>query len=83
MRNNINKTNVPQMCCEQSECYLAVFDHAEAVCYLKGESAVMDPDAYQKQDGFSSYTMLDRTGAAAPFLHWVISARIFGPPANV
>lgn len=50
-----------QMCCEQEACYVAVFDHTEAVCFLKGPGAVHTYD-YVKKDGFTSFEMLFREG---------------------
>lgn len=50
-----------KMCCEQMECYAAVFDHEEALCYLKGADA-MATSHFQSLDGFTSYEMFLRTG---------------------
>lgn len=50
-----------QMCCEQMTCYVAVFDHMEAVCYLKGTGAVHTYD-YVDKEGFTSHEMLFREG---------------------
>ncbi|CAM9096280.1 unnamed protein product, partial [Hapterophycus canaliculatus] len=54
-----------QMCCEQLECYAAVFDHEEALCYLKGAEA-MSTGHFQSLDGFTSYEMFLRTGEPDP-----------------
>eukprot|EP00752_Nemacystus_decipiens_P009999 g8915.t1 len=54
-----------QMCCEQLECYLAVFDHAEAVCYLKGATA-QDTKYFQSEKGFTTHEMFFREGDASP-----------------
>lgn len=50
-----------QMCCEQDECKLAVFNEVEAVCYLKGTGA---EDAANRvaAEGVSTYTIERRTG---------------------
>lgn len=52
------------MCCEQLECYVAVFDHAEAVCYLKGETA-MNTANFVSETGFTTFEMFFREGPAA------------------
>lgn len=54
-----------QMCCEQLECHVAVFDHTEAVCYLKGAGATHTYD-FVKQEGFSAFEMLIREGKSDP-----------------
>lgn len=55
------------MCCEIPECYVAVFDHGDALCYLKGEAAVMDGNYFENETGFTTYDIMDRGGAAAPY----------------
>lgn len=50
-----------QMCCEQEECYVAVFDHTEAVCYFKGAGALHTYD-FVAEEGFSSFELLFREG---------------------
>lgn len=52
------------MCCEQLECYVAVFDHAEAVCYLKGETA-MNTASFVSETGFTTFEMFFRGGPVA------------------
>lgn len=51
-----------QMCCEQTECFLAVFNEVEAVCYLKGEGALQSYNAVEA-DGMNTFTISSRTGA--------------------
>lgn len=50
-----------QMCCEQDDCALAVFNEEEAICYLKGSGAL---ESYNDVDaeGVSSYTIERRIG---------------------
>ena len=49
-----------QMCCEEDECALAVFNEVEAVCYLK-ESAALEYSA-EHATGVSTITIDDRKG---------------------
>lgn len=58
---SILQLRLSQMCCEQISCYVAVFDHTEAVCYLKGAGAVHTYD-YVDKEGFTSHVMLFREG---------------------
>lgn len=51
------------MCCEQVKCYVAVFDHTEAVCYLKGAGAMHTYD-FKELEGYTAHEMLFREGAA-------------------
>ena len=48
------------MCCEQQECYVAVFNEVEAVCYLKAEALGGVHDVATEH--FSSYTIESRIG---------------------
>lgn len=52
------------MCCERLECYVAVFDHTEAVCYLKAGPA-MNSHHFVKQAGFTSHEMFLRGGQSS------------------
>lgn len=61
------------MCCEQVECYVAVFDHTEALCYLKGAGATHTYD-FVSLDGFTSHEMLFREGTP----HDTCSPRVLG-----
>ena len=49
------------MCCEQQECYVAVFDEDEAVCYLKAVGALGGAHD-EPAENISSYTIETRTG---------------------
>lgn len=65
----------PQMCCEQVKCYVAVYDHTESVCYLKGVGATHSND-YKAMNGFTSYDMLFRGGAVLHYSsqkHYIIT----------
>lgn len=53
------------MCCEQLQCYAAVFDHAEAVCYLKGVTAI-ETYHFVEKAGFTTHEMFFREGPGAP-----------------
>ncbi|CAN0438173.1 unnamed protein product [Ascophyllum nodosum] len=53
------------MCCEQVECYVAVFDHTEALCYLKGAAATHTYD-FISAEGYTSHEMLFREGSPEP-----------------
>lgn len=81
---SILQLRLSQMCCEQMACYVAVFDHTEAVCYLKGAAAVHTYD-YADMEGFTSHEMLFREGVRVStrgtqlfflFFFVVIKARI-------
>ena len=50
-----------QMCCEQDECKLAVFNEVEAVCYLKKDGAE-NPANSVAAEGVSTYTIDSRSG---------------------
>ena len=50
-----------QMCCEQEECKLAVFNEVEAVCYLKKDGAE-NPANSVAAEGVSTYTIDSRSG---------------------
>ncbi len=63
-RRRISNLFIPQMCCEQLECYVAVFDHKEASCYLKGAQA-MNTYAFVEETGFSTHEMFFRGGMPA------------------
>lgn len=52
------------MCCEQEECYVAVFDETEASCYLKGAGALNTYD-FVSEEGFVSNEILFREGESA------------------
>lgn len=56
-----SSSDVIQLCCEHKECYVAVFDHKEALCYLKGPGATHTYD-YVSEEGFSSFKMFLRQG---------------------
>ncbi|CAM9758145.1 unnamed protein product [Pylaiella littoralis] len=61
-----DEDNCIQMCCELTECYVAVFDHGEALCYLKGEAAMGAENVVA--DGFTTYYMKARGGDASPIV---------------
>lgn len=50
-----------QMCCEQDECALAVFNEGEAVCYLKASGALWSGHAVAAT-GMSTYRIEERGG---------------------
>lgn len=56
--------SVRQMCCERLECFVAVFDHAEALCYLKA-AAAMESTAFVSEEGFTTFELSVREGATA------------------
>ena len=49
------------MCCEQQECYVAVFNEADAVCYLKAVGALGGAHDVAAEH-LSSYTIESRIG---------------------
>ena len=53
--------NALQMCCEQQECYVAVFNEVEAVCYLKAVGALGGARDVAAEH-ISSYTIERRIG---------------------
>ncbi|CAM9119621.1 unnamed protein product, partial [Ectocarpus fasciculatus] len=60
-----NEDHCVQMCCERLECYVAVFDHAEALCYLKAAGA-METTAFVSEEGFTTFELFVREGDPSP-----------------
>lgn len=89
---------VRQMCCERLECYVAVFHHAEALCYLKAAGA-METTAFVSEEGITTFELFVREGATAVCwyscmlysllqIRWVFPARTTGwscvaPPVSL
>ncbi|CAM9227153.1 unnamed protein product, partial [Ectocarpus sp. 12 AP-2014] len=60
-----NEDHCVQMCCERLECLVAVFDHAEALCYLKA-AAAMESTAFVSEEGFTTFELFVREGDPSP-----------------
>ncbi|CAM9623637.1 unnamed protein product, partial [Scytosiphon promiscuus] len=58
-------THCIQMCCEQDECALSVFNEGEAVCYLKASGALWAGHNVPAT-GMSSYKIEGREGVSEP-----------------
>ncbi|CAM9809445.1 unnamed protein product, partial [Ascophyllum nodosum] len=56
-----DETHCVEMCCEQQECYVAVFNEADAVCYLKAVGALGGAHDVAAEH-LSSYTIESRIG---------------------